>query len=143
MRALMSYPPVHGRFRRRLGYSLSCEFRIRYRTQNWAQPYTVRDVLEDAALAVDTKDPRRTYKAFHEALEQLQKDGIIGAVRYIRPPRGRRPFDPGYNTGRKGWLETWLSARIVIMPPADVEAAYRDALAASTPRRRKPKALKA
>lgn len=141
MRALMSYPPVHGRFKRRLGFSLSCEFRLRYREQNWKQPYIVRDVLEDASLTVDTRNPGRTYKLFHEALETLQEDRIIGEVRYIKPPRPRRPFDPGYDTGLKGWLEQWLSAKIVIMPPADVEAEYRTALEenlAKRPRRRKP-----
>jgi hypothetical protein len=137
MRALMNYSPVHGRYKRRLGYSLSCEFRLRYKEQNWKQPYTVRDVFEDASLAVNTNDPRRAYKLFHEALEQLQQDGIIGEVRYVRPPRARRPFDPGYNTGKKGWLEPWLDTHIIIRPPADVEAAYREGLAESTQSRRR------
>lgn len=141
MRALMGYSPVHGRFKRRLGWSLSCEFRIRYKQQNWEQPYTVRDVLEDAPIPIDIRNPARTYKLFHEALETLQKDNLIGEVRYIKPPRKRRPFDPGYDTGRKGWLEPWLDAQIVIMPPEDVEAEYRAALAerlATRKRKRTP-----
>jgi hypothetical protein len=141
MRKIMSYTPVHGRFKRRLGYSLSCEFRLRYQEQNWAQPYKVRDVLEDASIPIDTSNPRRTYNLFHEAVTALWKDQVIGTVRYPKAPSGKRLLiengeqcDPGYNTGKKGWLEEWLEAQIIIMPPADVEAAYRAALEESRKR---------
>lgn len=136
MRAIMAYPPVHGRFKRRLGYSLSCEFRIRYHQQNWVQPYTVRDVLEDAPIAIDTKNPKRTYKLFHDALAALQRDNVIGTVRYPQAPNKNQPFDPGFDWEGKGWLELWLNAKIVIMPPADIEAAYREALGQSRQRTR-------
>lgn len=133
MRAIMAYPPVHGRFKRRLGYSLSCEFRLRYREQNWDQPYTVRNVIDDAALSVDAHNPKRTYRLFHEALRDLQDDRVIGDVRYVKPPRRSRPFDPGYDTGTRGWTDVWLDAQIVIMPAPDIEAAYRASLASSVP----------
>jgi hypothetical protein len=144
MRKIMSYSPVHGRFKRRLGYSLSCEFRLRYQQQNWAQPYKVRDVLEDAPIPIDTSNPRRTYNLFHEALIALWKDQVIGTVRYPKAPSGKQRLiengtqcDPGYNTGKKGWLDEWLEAQIVIMPPADVEAAYREALGDGRQRKKK------
>ncbi|HEV2121349.1 MAG TPA: hypothetical protein VGW38_01055, partial [Chloroflexota bacterium] len=45
---------------------------------------------------------KRTYKLFHEALAALQRDNVIGTVRYLQAPNKNQPFDPGFDWEGKG-----------------------------------------
>lgn len=136
---LMEYSPVHGRYKRWLGFVLSWAFRDRKKQQSWEQAFTVRKLLDDAGLPVDEKpnNPDRPFTLFHEALETLQADGVIGEYHYPGTKGGV------FTRGGRGWYQRWLDASLVILPPEAVRTAYlesnRKALARSR-KRQPPKA---
>lgn len=146
---LMSYSAVHGRYKRRLGLFLTLDFKVRKEQGTWEQPYRISNLLDRASLEVDDKNPKRSYNQFHEAMYTLERDGIIGRWDYVKAPK-KRPkhdphgkYDPGYNTGTRGWKERWLDAGIVILPPDDIHARYLEDRKESKRRSKRRRAIPA
>lgn len=136
---LTDYSPVHGRYKRWLGFVLSWIFRDRKKQQSWKQAFTVRWLLQEAGLPVDEKpvNPQRPFHLFQEALETLQADGVIGEYQYPDEKGGM------FKRGGRGWYPRWLDSRLVIMPPDDVHTAYLESNRKALARSRKRQTRKA
>lgn len=131
MQRLLTYPKAHGRSMRRLGFALAFAFRIRAQEQNWRQPYRIGDLLRDAALTVDARNPGRTVDRVHEALIELQRDEIIGEARYVTAPDDDPLAIASDHT--KGWVARWLEQGIIITPSPKTTAAYQALRAKTAP----------
>jgi len=137
-KTLLGYSKTHQSYMRRLGFALTFAFRNRKNERNWEQPHRVRNLLRDACISLDKRNPARTITKVHEALDQLRRDGIIGTACYKDAPQSDPLPIPANRT--KGWVEGWLDRGLIITPPDRILAAYdnRNSQALTT---RKPKAV--
>ena len=112
----LQYDPYRHVWEKRLTRYLSYQWRVRASSGQYSQPYRISTLLEAVGEAVDTRNPARTRDRLEQALDNLQRDGVIAAWQYDRwdESLARRPK----------WLNFWVTATILIEPPDIIRDAY-------------------
>lgn len=128
--------------RLRIGFYLTNQWRIRASYGSYDQPFHVESILSGAHLPLpqDRKLRARFLEDFERTLDDLCTDGVIGWWHYIDWDAGKRTYN--------NWFDTWMQARVEVMPPdvvmrhyARIEPAAKRALASiKAANKRKPKA---
>lgn len=125
MQAALAFDPKAGRYPLRLGMYLTWIFRVRAARQEWRQPHVISTLLEEANLMPreGMKDPLRVRRFVEKALDDLRHAGVIGSWAYLDGD-GKEIPEPA-NLPKRGWLDLWLQARLLILPPDTLQAHYQ------------------
>jgi hypothetical protein len=104
-------------YEKRLARYLSWQWRIRASQLEYLQPYRVRTLLSAIDLVANSRFPSRTRDRLETALEQLQRDGVIGAWQYDQDRSEQH---------KAGWMDAWLVSTILVEPPQVIFERYRN-----------------
>ena len=122
LRPVMRYDPGKQRFAMRLGIYLATQWRIRAKTENYEQPWSVVTLLNGAFVELPTVNLDRFRQQFEQALDRLQTDNVILGWEYVKDTQ--LPV--------RKWFGHWLEWGVKITP---VEAAIENY--ADIPQRRR------
>ncbi len=107
LRPVMQYDPDKQRLAMRLGIYLASQWRIRAATENYAQPWAVRTLLQGAFIELPTANYDRFRQQVENALDRLHADRVITGWEYV----GDTDLSP------RKWFDQWLNWRVSINPP--------------------------
>ncbi len=107
LRPVMQYDPDKQRLAMRLGIYLASQWRIRAATENYAQPWAVRTLLQGAFIELPTANYDRFRQQVENALDQLHTDRVITGWEYVGDTA--LPL--------RKWFDQWLDWRVCISPP--------------------------
>jgi DNA-binding XRE family transcriptional regulator len=124
----VEYDPYRQRSEKRLARYLSWQWRIRASSGTYLTPFKVKTLLDALGTAATWKRPHRMRDRLEKALETLEEDGVIQGWQYER-------WDEDV-MNRRGWVQLWLNARVVIEPPDVVKDNYRPIHQPDAPKRR-------
>lgn len=136
LRPVMRYNPTRQNLAMRLGIYLTFQWRIRGSTGNYKQPWTAETLWRAACKQPDPKHPARSRKELEDALDTLQKSGVIAFWEYERKDEPEL-WDAKGGSPARGWLQKWLRWTIRIGPPPAVLEHYRDLSKGATARSKK------
>lgn len=112
----LEYDPYRQKWEKRLARYLAWQWRNRQGTGNYLHPFRVQTLLDAVQASVSPLHPLRTRKRLEEALDVLEKDGVIESWQY--EPTTEE------NIGQRGWWKEWLGWKVVIEPPQAVVDHY-------------------
>ena len=115
----LEYDPYHQRWEKRLTRYFSWLWRCRAEGNSYADPVGVRVLLEAIGEGVSKHHPTNTKERLEKALDTLQQDGVVTAWQY-------GPDADETIVGQRGWVETWLSWKVIVEPPDSIQTHYRD-----------------
>jgi DNA-binding XRE family transcriptional regulator len=113
----LRYDPLRQTWEKRLTRYLSYQWRCRAHNGDYMQPYRVATLLEAIGAHVNLRDPARTRARLEHALDTLLADGVLAAWQYDRWEEAL--------VGRRGWVQHWLQATILIEPPDTIRERYQ------------------
>ncbi len=122
LRPVMRYDPAKQRLAMRIGIYLATQWRIRAKTENYEQPWSVATLLNGAFVELPTANLDRFRQQFEQALDRLQSDNVISGWEYVKDTQ--LPV--------RKWFGHWLEWGVKITP---VEAAIENY--ADIPQRRR------
>lgn len=108
----LQYDPYHETWEKRLSRYFAFHWRIQAHQGNYSQPYRVDTLLKAIAIEPNKRFPQRTRERLEKALDRLQADKVVANWEYRKGDEEALPM--------KGWLHSWLSWTIEVMPPLDV-----------------------
>jgi DNA-binding transcriptional regulator YiaG len=126
------YHPQKERWEKRLARYLPWQWKCDAKNGGGVKTFRLRTLLDAIAEQPNRARPTRTRDRMEQALERLQKDGVIRGWQY-------GPEWDEDHAGKHGWLETWLAATVSIEPPEDISKKYRRIAEAATGHRAEPR----
>lgn len=118
----LCYDPYRQKWEKRLTRYLSWQWRIRQSTGSYLDPYRVSTLLEAVGEEPDMRFPNRTKERLEKCLNTLEADKVIAGWQYAGWEEDA--------TSRRGWVNPWLQALVVIEPPDAVKDHYHEHLPA-------------
>jgi DNA-binding transcriptional regulator YiaG len=112
----IQYDPYRQKWEKRLARYLSWQWRSQAQRGDYLRPYQVASLLETIGEAVNERYPSKTRERLEKALDALQNDGVISGWQYDQ-------WDETA-TARRGWINTWQQATLLIEPPDSIKEAY-------------------
>jgi DNA-binding XRE family transcriptional regulator len=112
----LTYDPYRQKAEKRLTRYLSWQWRCQAGKGCNSKTYRVATLLEGIGNEINARFPHRTREGLEAALDTLQVDQIIASWEYER-------WDEETAT-KKGWLQHWQEATIVIKPPVEIVERY-------------------
>jgi|GEM_PF-5761723 len=110
------YDPYREKFEKRLTRYFASQWRIRARRGDFERVFKVQTLLEEIMLLDTYGKPVQVRDRFEKALNKLESDKIILSWQYDR-------FDED-TTKKRGWLNEWKEARVIVVPPAEITEYY-------------------
>ena len=108
----LHYDPYRETWEKRLSRYFAFHWRIQAHQGNYSQPYRVDTLLKAIAIEPNKRFPQRTRERLEKALDRLQADKVVANWEYRKGDEEALPT--------KGWLPSWLSWTVEVMPPLDV-----------------------
>lgn len=124
----LSYHPQKERWEKRLARYLPWQWKCDAKNGGGVKTFRLRTLLDAIAEQPNRAHPTRTRDRLEQALDRLQKDGVIRGWQYGQEWEEDHARQPG-------WLETWLAATVAIEPPADIPEKYRSIATAAAEHR--------
>jgi len=117
MKTLATYDPKQGVEQKALRMALKLCFRWHslHETGRTQQKWVVEDLLAAARIPIPTHHPDRFRTQIEEALNRLERDGVVGFWDYETGE---------LNLPKRDWVAKWLALAVVVNPPDDVRAFY-------------------
>lgn len=122
LRPVMRYDPSKQRLAMRIGIYLATQWRIRAKTENYEQPWSVATLLSGSVVSLPTTNFDRFRQQVEQALDRLQADKVIAGWEYVKDTE----------LPMRKWFGRWLEWGVKITP---IEAAIENYAAIATRRR--------
>lgn len=120
----LRYDPYREAPEKELTRYLSYLWRVRAGKGAYRDPLRVATLLEKGRIGLEERPDRRR-KRLEDALDRLQRDGVLSSWRYDGWELGTAPA--------RGWATGWLQALVIIEPPAAIPAHYAGELRGALP----------
>jgi DNA-binding transcriptional regulator YiaG len=114
----LEYHPTKQKYHKRLARYLSWQWRIRQKSADYLRAYYIggdKGLLKVMDLDVNPRYGSRIKEQFEEILDTLQQDGIIKEWSYKETN-----LEQQIEQERNWFANTWLKARVQIIPPVQV-----------------------
>ncbi|MDQ6600912.1 helix-turn-helix domain-containing protein [Bacillus salipaludis] len=114
----LEYHPIKQKYHKRLARYLSWQWRIRQKSADYLRAYHIggdKGLLKVMDLDVNPRYGSRIKEQFEEILDTLQNDGIIKEWSYKE-----QDIEQQIEQERNWFANTWLKARVQIIPPTDI-----------------------
>ncbi len=112
----LKYDPYRHKREKRLARYLSWQWRTKARSGEYMRPYKVATLLDAVGEETNLAKPSRTRDRLEQALDTLKADDVISDWQYDR-------WDES-STERRGWVNEWRQATILVEPPQAVLDQY-------------------
>ncbi len=112
----LKYDPYRHKREKRLARYLSWQWRTKARSGEYMRPYKVATLLDAVGEETNLAKPSRTRDRLEQALDTLKADDVISDWQYDR-------WDES-STERRGWVNEWRQATILVEPPQTVLDQY-------------------
>ncbi|MGM0878700.1 MAG: helix-turn-helix domain-containing protein [Bacillota bacterium] len=120
----LEYHPTKQKYHKRLSRYLSWQWRIRQKSADYLRAYHIggdKGLLKVMDLDVNPRYGSRFKEQFEEILDTLQQDGIIKEWSYKE-----KDIEQQIEQERNWFANTWLKARVQIIPPTDITGIVDD-----------------
>ena len=116
----LRYDPKRRRLEKRLARYLAWQWRAGARKGNFVRTYRIRTLGQEIGIDLDRpRNPVRTRERLEQALDRLERDGVIATWQYQEPWNEEK-------LPRKRWFSFWLDEALVAVEAPDViKDAYR------------------
>ena len=113
----LHYDPYHQDWEKRLTRYFCWQWKCQASTGCEASVYRAKTLLEATGCDPNIDKPARTRERLEKALETLLQDNIIAGWQYENWEED--------SSRRRGWLEHWLQANILVQCPEAVKVHYK------------------
>ncbi|KNY27572.1 helix-turn-helix domain-containing protein [Pseudobacteroides cellulosolvens] len=111
----LEYDPYRQKVEKRLARYFAWQWRNRQSSVSYFKPFTIKTLLEAIKENVYYRMPSRTKERIEKALDTLQNDNVIRGWQYEN-------FDD--SKLKKGWVDDWLTSKVLIEPPEAIILQY-------------------
>ena len=130
-RTIFRLNPQNEQHELRIALFLTERWREQARRQEFANPISMEQLLEESVIQLDKKHlTDRFIPRIEDALRQLYNKGILGA-----PAECLTSVD----RSQSRWTRSWLASQWILLPPEDIIAHYRQRPVATPPRLASPR----